>query len=137
MGDDDAGPVVVSRVYDPPVDDGRTRVLVDRLWPRGLSKQADAFDEWIPEVAPSSELRRWYGHEPGRFAEFRCRYRIELAKPQRRDAMERLGGLARDTGLVLLTATRAPVLSHAAVLAELLLDKLGSGTRGGRGEDPP
>jgi uncharacterized protein YeaO (DUF488 family) len=123
--DDGAGPVVVRRVYDPPADDGRPRVLVDRLWPRGVKKQADAFDEWMPAVAPSAELRKWYRHEPGRFAEFRRRYREELAEPKRREAVERLGELARDAGVVLMTATRDPVLSHAAVLAELLREQLG------------
>jgi uncharacterized protein YeaO (DUF488 family) len=125
--------VVVSRVYDPPTGDGRARVLVDRLWPRGVKKQTDAFEEWIPAVAPSAALRNWYRHQPGRFAEFRRRYREELAEPVRRDALDRLGELARTTGVVLLTATRHPDLSHAAVLAELLLEDLGApGGRQGR-----
>ena len=137
MREDDTGPVAIGRVYDPPADDRRTRVLVDRLWPRGLSRQADAFDEWMQAVAPSAELRKWYRHDPDRFAEFRRRYREELAEPQRRDVVERLGELAQATGLVLLTATREPVLSHAAVLAELLLEELGPAPHGRRGEDPP
>jgi uncharacterized protein YeaO (DUF488 family) len=127
--DDGAESVVVRRVYDPPADDGRARVLVDRLWPRGVKKETDAFDEWLPEVAPSPELRKWYRHDPGRFAEFRRRYREELAEPERREAVERLGELARDAGVILLTATRDPALSHAAVLAELLLEELGSAGR--------
>jgi uncharacterized protein YeaO (DUF488 family) len=122
---DGSGPVVVRRVYDPPADDERARVLVDRLWPRGVKKQTDAFDEWTPAVAPSPELRRWYRHEPGRFDEFRRRYREELAEPERREAVERLVELARDAGVVLLTATRDPALSHAAVLAEVLGEELG------------
>jgi uncharacterized protein YeaO (DUF488 family) len=129
---DDTSPVVVGRVYGPPADDRRARVLVERLWPRGMGKQADVFDEWMPAVAPSTELRTWYRHGPGRFAEFRRRYRDELAGPQHRDAVERLGELARAGGVVLLTATRDPDRSHAAVLAELLLEKLGSaGSRRG------
>ena len=127
--DDGSGPVVVRRVYDPSADDGRARVLVDRLWPRGVKKETDAFDEWMPVVAPSTELRKWYRHEPGRFAEFRRRYREELAEPERREAVERLGELARDAGVMLLTATRDPALSHAAVLAELLLEDLGTAGR--------
>jgi len=122
--DDGSGSVVVRRVYDPPADDGRARVLVDRLWPRGVKKQTDAFDEWLPAVAPSPELRKWYRHEPGRFDEFRRRYRDELAEPERREAVERLGELARDAGVVLLTATRDPAFSHAAVLAEVLGEEL-------------
>jgi uncharacterized protein YeaO (DUF488 family) len=122
--DDGAEPVEVRRVYDPPTDDDRKRVLVDRMWPRGVKKQADAFDEWMPAVAPSTGLRRWYRHEPDRFAEFRRRYREELAEPERREAVERLRDLARDAGVVLLTATRDPARSHAAVLAEVLGEEL-------------
>jgi uncharacterized protein YeaO (DUF488 family) len=123
--DGGAEPVAVRRVYDPPTDDGRKRVLVDRMWPRGVKKEADAFDEWMPAVAPSTGLRRWYRHDPDRFAEFRRRYREELAEPERRAAVERLDEIARGTGLVLLTATRDPSLSHAAVLAEVLGEELG------------
>jgi uncharacterized protein YeaO (DUF488 family) len=123
--DDGSGPVVVRRVYDPSADDGRARVLVDRLWPRGVKKETDAFDEWLPAVAPSPELRKWYRHEPGRFAEFRRRYREELAEPERCEAVERLGELAQASGVVLLTATRDLALSHAAVLAEVLGEELG------------
>ncbi len=100
-------------------------MLVDRLWPRGVAKDEAALDEWTAAVAPSAELRKWYGHEPGRFAEFRRRYREELAEPQRRDAVERLGELARTSGVVLLTATNDPALSNAAVLAEALREELG------------
>jgi uncharacterized protein YeaO (DUF488 family) len=72
--------VEVVRVYeDPGRSPGEHRVLVDRLWPRGLTKTSVDFDEWEKDVAPSTELRRWYGHDPGRFAEFARRYRAELA----------------------------------------------------------
>ena len=121
------GRVAIGRVYDPPAGDGRARVLVDRLWPRGLAKDAAALDEWLRDVAPSAELRKWYRHEQGRFAEFRRRYREELAEPQRRDAVERLGELARTSGVVLLTATKDLTSSNAAVLAEALEEELGSG----------
>jgi uncharacterized protein YeaO (DUF488 family) len=127
---DSAGSVVIGRVYDPPGDDGRARVLVDRLWPRGLRKQAAHLDEWPKEIAPSTELRTWYQHEPGRFAEFRRRYREELAEPGRREALERLRELAGDRGVVLLTATRDPALSQAAVLAELLTEHAVGGEPG-------
>jgi uncharacterized protein YeaO (DUF488 family) len=122
----EAGPerVAIGRVYDPPAGDGRARVLVDRLWPRGVPKQAAGLDEWLRDVAPSAELRKWYRHEPERFAEFRRRYREELAQPQRRDAVERLGELARSGGVVLLTATKDPALSNAAVLAEAVQEGL-------------
>jgi uncharacterized protein YeaO (DUF488 family) len=125
--DADPGRVAIGRVYDPPAGDGRARVLVDRLWPRGVAKDAAALDEWLRAVAPSAELRKWYRHEPGRFAEFRRRYREELNEPERRDAVDRLGELARTSGVVLLTATRDPASSNAAVLAEVVQAGLGSG----------
>nr|WP_211362324.1 DUF488 family protein [Pseudonocardia cypriaca] len=117
----------MGRVYDPPAGDGRARVLVDRLWPRGVAKDAAALDEWLRAVAPSAELRKWYRHEPGRFAEFRRRYREELNEPERRNAVERLGELARTSGVVLLTATRDPASSNAAVLVDVVQEELGSG----------
>jgi uncharacterized protein YeaO (DUF488 family) len=111
--------VRVRRVYDPPAPEDGVRVLVDRVWPRGLSRDRAALDLWCREIAPSTELRRWYGHDPGRFAEFRRRYLAELDEPGRRAAWDELR--ARATGgrpLTLLTATRDPDISHAAVLAE-------------------
>lgn len=77
--------IVVHRIYDPDDEPGY-RVLVDRLWPRGLAKGDAALDEWLKDVAPSTDLRRWYGHEPSRFAEFRKRYRDELEQPPASDA---------------------------------------------------
>jgi uncharacterized protein YeaO (DUF488 family) len=112
--------VRVRRVYDPPAGDDGARVLVDRLWPRGLTKGAAHLDEWCKQVAPSTELRRWYGHDPDRFAEFARRYRAELAEPDRAAALARLRELAGDRGLTLLTGTRQPDISEAAVLAGLL-----------------
>jgi uncharacterized protein YeaO (DUF488 family) len=113
-------PIRVRRVYeDPPADDGR-RVLVDRLWPRGLSKEAAALDDWLRDVAPSAELRTWYGHEPARFAEFRRRYLAELTEPSQRAALGKLRGFAAAGPLTLLTATKDTDLSQAAVLAGLL-----------------
>jgi uncharacterized protein YeaO (DUF488 family) len=110
----------VRRVYeDPLADDGR-RVLVDRLWPRGLRKDAAVLDEWLRDVAPSSELRTWYGHDPARFAEFRRRYLTELAGPEQRAALGQLRGFAAGGSLTLLTATKDTEHSQAAVLAELL-----------------
>jgi uncharacterized protein YeaO (DUF488 family) len=110
--------VRVKRIYDEPeAADGR-RILVDRLWPRGLRRDAAALDEWLRDVAPSDALRRWYGHDPARFAAFAQRYRAELADPDRAEAMARLRRHARTGPVTLLTATREPAESHAAVLAE-------------------
>lgn len=114
------GGVRVRRVYEEPADGDGTRVLVDRLWPRGLSKAAARLDEWCKDVAPSPELRRWYGHAPERFAEFGHRYRAELEAPERVRALAHLRDLAGEGTLTLLTATRRPELSEAAVLAGLL-----------------
>jgi len=112
--------VRVRRVYDPPDPADGRRVLVDRLWPRGLSKSAAALDEWLRAVAPSDELRRWYGHEVGKFAEFRDRYLAELRTPERAEALAHLRELADPGPLTLLTATKDVQHSQAAVLAERL-----------------
>jgi uncharacterized protein YeaO (DUF488 family) len=114
--------VRVRRVYDPVGTDDGIRVLVDRIWPRGVRKDAAALDEWAKEIAPSSELRKWYGHKPDKFTEFETRYRVELRAPQRRAVVEHLRSLA-DSGVVtLLTATRDLELSQAAVLAKVLTE---------------
>jgi len=114
--------ITCRRIYDEAAPDDGRRVLVDRVWPRGVRKDAGRFDEWLPDVAPSAELRRWYGHEPSRFAEFRRRYLAELAEPGRRESVEHLRELAAEDGLTLLTATRDVDHSQAAVLAEWLAD---------------
>jgi uncharacterized protein YeaO (DUF488 family) len=112
--------VDLRRVYDRPADEGTHRVLVDRLWPRGIA-QADApFDEWAKEVAPSTELRRWYGHEPAKFEEFARRYRAELAEPPAEEGVARLRRLAENSGVVLVTATRDVEHSAAEVLCAVL-----------------
>jgi uncharacterized protein YeaO (DUF488 family) len=115
--------VLVRRVYGAsPAADG-VRVLVDRIWPRGLRKDAARLDAWEQDVAPTSELRTWYGHDPVRFDEFRRRYLAELTGPGQRAALGRLRALAaaRDRRpLILLTATRDVDYSQAAVLAQLL-----------------
>jgi len=114
------GNVRVRRVYAEPEADDGTRVLVDRIWPRGMTKARAALDEWCKDVAPSTELRKWYGHGPGRFEEFGRRYRLELEDPQRAGAVAHLRALARDGTVTLLTATKEPAISEAAVLASLL-----------------
>jgi uncharacterized protein YeaO (DUF488 family) len=114
------GTVQVRRVYEEPERGDGTRVLVDRVWPRGLTKAKAALDEWCKDVAPSTELRKWYSHDPDRFEEFRRRYQLELQDARRAEALEHLRGLAEDRQLTLLTATRQPEISEAAVLAGLL-----------------
>lgn len=108
------------RIYDDPASDDGIRVLVDRIWPRGVSKGRAKLDEWCKTVAPSTELRKWYRHDPKLFEAFTCRYRDELAEPDRAAALEHLRELAQAQTLTLLTATREVDLSEAAVLAELI-----------------
>jgi uncharacterized protein YeaO (DUF488 family) len=110
------------RVYDDPSPEDGRRVLVDRIWPRGLAKARAGIDEWARDVAPSTGLRRWYGHDPGRFEEFRRRYQAELVEPQRQAAVRHLRELARSGRLTLVTATRDLGHSQAAVLVEHLRD---------------
>jgi uncharacterized protein YeaO (DUF488 family) len=112
--------VRVRRIYDAPSADDGTRVLVDRLWPRGVSKQRADLDEWAKELSPSTELREWYQHIPERFSEFRSRYLAELRQPQQAAELLHLRELAAQGTLTLLTATKEPEISEAAVLAALL-----------------
>jgi uncharacterized protein YeaO (DUF488 family) len=96
------------------------RVLVDRVWPRGLRKESARVDEWCKQVAPSTQLRQWYGHDPDLFDEFSRRYREELDEPERAEALRHLRDLAAEGTLTLLTATKHAELSQAAVLAEVI-----------------
>lgn len=112
--------VQVRRVYDPAEDQDGTRVLVDRLWPRGIKKVDAHLDEWSKDVGPSADLRRWYGHEPAKFEEFSRRYLAELDDPARAAALDHLRELADGQRLTLLTATKNAEISEAAVLATIL-----------------
>lgn len=112
--------VKVRRVYETPDADDGVRVLVDRLWPRGLAKTEARVDEWPKAVTPSTELRRWFHGPDGTYEEFCRRYEDELAEPEAAEALERLRGLAADGPLTLLTAAKDPDVSHASVLLRLL-----------------
>ena len=111
-------PVALKRVYEAPSRSDGLRVLVDGLWPRGLSRGAVAADVWLREAAPSARLRRWYGHEPRRWKAFATRYRAELE--QRPEVLRMLEDLRRRSPLTLLFAARDAARSNAAVLRELL-----------------
>lgn len=112
--------VKVGRPYDPRKHGDGLRVLVDRIWPRGLSKASADLDEWCKQIAPSTQLRKWYAHDPERFEEFGRRYRTELEEPERAEALSHLSELAEKRVLTLLTASKAVDVSEAVVLAELL-----------------
>jgi uncharacterized protein YeaO (DUF488 family) len=112
--------VRVRRIYDAPESADGTRVLVDRLWPRGLAKAKAAIDEWCKDIAPSTELRKWYNHDPARFEEFSRRYRAELKEPEPAESLAHLRALAKGKPLTLLTATKEPQISEAAVLADMV-----------------
>jgi uncharacterized protein YeaO (DUF488 family) len=122
--------VRVGRVYDARTDEDGYRVLVDRLWPRGLTKADADLDEWCRGVAPSPALRKWYHHDPTRFDDFAARYRVELDHPDRISVVRHLRQLAADDRLTLLTATRDPNISEAAVLSAVLRRS----SRGARGD---
>jgi uncharacterized protein YeaO (DUF488 family) len=126
------GAIDVGRVYD----DERTpahRVLVDRLWPRGLAKADAPIDEWLRDVAPTTALRRWYGHDPAKFEEFARRYRAELAGPAAA-AVEHLTALAASGPLRLMTATRDVDHSAARVLCDHLATVASGQERGHRAD---
>ena len=112
--------VNVARVYTDPVPGDGARVLVDRLWPRGFHKGDPRVGKWLPKVAPSAELRRWYSHQPERFDAFAARYAEELTTGEGAAALAELREMVRAGPVTLVTATRDVDDSHAAVLARLL-----------------
>lgn len=109
----------MKRAYEPASRDDGTRVLVDRVWPRGLTKAKAAIDQWMKDVAPSTELRQWFGHDPERWTEFRRRYRAELAR--RPDLLKELRAIARDGRLTLVYSARDEQHNQAVVLRERLM----------------
>ncbi|MHC3470033.1 DUF488 domain-containing protein [Streptomyces sp. 7R007] len=112
--------VRVRRVYEPPEPDDGVRVLVDRLWPRGVSKDAAHVDEWPKGLTPSTELRRWYHAGEGSFEEFAERYEAELAEPEAAELLDHVRRLAAEGTVTLLTSAKSVEESHAAVLLRLL-----------------
>ncbi|MGH8876627.1 MAG: DUF488 domain-containing protein [Stackebrandtia sp.] len=112
--------IQIRRVYEPRQSGDGHRVLVDRLWPRGVSKELATWDEWLKTVAPSGELRRWYGHLPERFREFCRRYRGELDDDVHSEALDHLRDWEQRGVLTLLTASRDVAASHVPTLEEKL-----------------
>jgi uncharacterized protein YeaO (DUF488 family) len=108
--------IQVKRIYDAATESDGYRILVDRLWPRGVSKEEAALDQWFKEIAPSPELRTWFGHEPEKFARFRQKYIQELQKnPATPDFLKLL---AARKNVTLLYAAKDPAVNHAVVLLE-------------------
>lgn len=112
--------VAQKRVYELPDASDGERVLVDRLWPRGLSKERAHVDNWLKDVAPSAELRTWFGHDPAKFEEFRRRYEAELAVDPPRAALAELREMARKQHVTLVFAAHDTEHCNAVVLRELL-----------------
>jgi uncharacterized protein YeaO (DUF488 family) len=113
--------VRLKRAYEPAASDDGTRILVDRLWPRGVKKTDAAIDEWMKEIAPTSELRKWFGHDPERWHEFRRRYRSEIR--QHTEELDRLRALAQQGRITLVFSAHDETHNDAVVLRDLLLDK--------------
>jgi uncharacterized protein YeaO (DUF488 family) len=111
-------PVATKRVYDPPSHGDGYRVLVDGIWPRGITRERAAVDHWVRELAPSAQLRRWYAHKPDRFEEFARRYRAELGTQHER--LRELRRRSRSGTVTLVFAARDSKHSNATVLADVL-----------------
>jgi uncharacterized protein YeaO (DUF488 family) len=110
----------LKRVYEPAEEEDGQRVLVDRLWPRGLTKEKAAIDHWAKEAAPSNDLRRWFGHRPERWEDFVARYREELAAPEARGELETIRALLRKSRVTLLYAARDEQMNNAVVLRDVV-----------------
>ena len=113
------GRVKLKRAYEGPAAEDGQRVLVDRLWPRGVKKTEAAIDCWMKELAPSTELRKWFGHDPARWEEFRRRYAAEIR--EHRDELDRLRGLMREGTVTLVYSAHDEAHNDAIVLREILL----------------
>jgi uncharacterized protein YeaO (DUF488 family) len=113
--------VRLKRAYDPPAASDGTRILVDRLWPRGVSKANAAIDQWDKSIAPSTILRNWFGHDPARWQEFRRRYANEIHR--NREQLDELRARARSGRITLVFAAHDRIHNHAIVLREVLLGR--------------
>lgn len=121
----------IKRVYDPADDDDGVRVLVDRVWPLGISKADAALDHWFKDLAPSTELRKWFGHDRERWAEFRRAYLEELE--DKTEFLDELADMAGDAPLTLLYSARDEAHNQAVVLGEVLAKRLRKRRQGSPG----
>ena len=115
----------MKRIYEPILDEDGYRVLVERLWPRGVSKELAGLDAWEKDIAPSNALRRWYSHDPEKWEEFQERYELELEAPEAQEILHNLVRRGRRGIVTLLYASRAGEMSGAAVLLSVLLRRIG------------
>ena len=113
--------VKIKRIYEKPEANDGYRMLVDRLWPRGITKKAAALDQWNKEIAPSTELRKWFGHQPEQFEEFTQKYKDELAT--KADELDKIKILSQAQNLTLLYAAKDKQINHAKVLLEVISNK--------------
>jgi uncharacterized protein YeaO (DUF488 family) len=113
--------ILLKRAYEKPAPEDGTRILVDRLWPRGLSKKVADIDQWLKEIAPSTELRKWFAHDPARWEEFRQRYKAELQNHA--DELDEIRRLARTNRITLVYAARDELHNEAVVLRDVLTRK--------------
>ncbi|WP_322998248.1 DUF488 domain-containing protein [Castellaniella sp.] len=116
-------PVQIKRVYESPADSDGLRVLVDRLWPRGLSKASFQHDRWCKDLAPSADLRKWFGHQPERWEQFRRDYVVELQSEAAQDLMDDILSTAQGRAITLLYGARDTEHNQAVVLAQVLTDR--------------
>ena len=114
----------IKRVYDPPDPSDGYRVLVDRLWPRGLGKEKAQLDDWRPDIAPTNVLRVWFAHDPQKWEEFRVRYRKELDASGKMDDLAKLAARARKGTVTLLFGARDRQRNNAAALREILEERM-------------
>ena len=124
--------VCVKRAYEAPAREDGRRVLADRMWPRGVKRDELGLDDWLKDLAPSNELRRWFGHDPDRWPEFTARYRDELAKPPASEALAQLVRYARQGRLTLIYAARDETHNNAVALRDLILEQLSQRTKAAR-----
>lgn len=112
--------IKIKRIYDAPSEDDGYRVLVDRLWPRGVSKAKAQIDEWNKEVTPSTELRKWFGHKAEKYDDFSALYREELL--HQTEEIDRIRTIANSQNVTLLYAARDPIINHARILLDVILN---------------
>lgn len=112
--------IKVKRIYEQANRNDGVRILVDRLWPRGVSKEKARLDEWLKDIGPTDELRKWFDHDPNKFADFKSRYKEQLKSEKRAEALRKIKRLAEEKQTTLLTASKEETYNHAQVIREVI-----------------